>query len=458
MANLVTLGNDTLEFETMKGYDYMNIFTIKNGKICGKDSFGNNLYFPYFIDCPINRIFISDKNENLTGYQKLKLNNSKYLYYTNESTEGYLFIDLKTSHNKKIPLEPRHSEYLMNLPFYEEIYSNFDGDNLNIFSVKYLGINTSSIHGNKINKYEKRMNLYQSLAKGKLALFCLINIFIVFFGILYYLKEKNILSDNFEIIRNILGVFSILIYLLYFIFVSICLGIHLKYITKFMNKINLDFEREKKDFKWNFIILIYKIIFFVVAILIVYRIKFYNGEKLDNSSNRNIHFQANRQSTDDINNNTNETLQKQIDEKEEQIKEKEEQIKEKDAQIEIKEKEINNLKKKIEIYKDSNKILQFVSEKEEELKNLKECINIPITKDEKLMSIVFQSTNQTIIVSVICTNKMIFNNVENKLYEKVPELKRTNTFFLANGDIIYRALTVEENKIKDGDKIVFNLD
>ena len=142
MANLVTLGNDTLEFETMKGYDYMNIFTIKNGKICGKDSFGNNLYFPNYINCPINRIFISDKNENLTGYQKLKLNNSKYLYYTNEFTGGYLFIDLKTSHNKKIPLEPRHSEYLMNLPFYEEIYSKFDGYNLNIFSVKYLGINT----------------------------------------------------------------------------------------------------------------------------------------------------------------------------------------------------------------------------------------------------------------------------------------------------------------------------
>ena len=35
-----------------------------------------------------------------------------------------------------------------------------------------------------------------------------------------------------------------------------------------MNKINLDFEREKSDFKWNFIIFIYQIIFFIIPVLI----------------------------------------------------------------------------------------------------------------------------------------------------------------------------------------------
>lgn len=35
----------------------MNIYSNKNGKICGKDSFGNNLFFPLNEECPINHIY-----------------------------------------------------------------------------------------------------------------------------------------------------------------------------------------------------------------------------------------------------------------------------------------------------------------------------------------------------------------------------------------------------------------
>ena len=154
--NYFSLGNDTLAIDKLKGYDYISIFPKKYGKICGKDSFGNDLYFPNYTDCPINKIYISDYNANITGYQKLRLKRGKYLYYTNESINGNIIIDLRISSETNIALNPRDSKVLTNIPFYEEIYSNFSGDNSNLYAINYLGINTSSISGNKLEKLEKK--------------------------------------------------------------------------------------------------------------------------------------------------------------------------------------------------------------------------------------------------------------------------------------------------------------
>ena len=77
--------SNPFKIERLNNYDYINIFQNKNGKICGKDNYGNNLYFPNDVDCPINKIYFSDKNEDLIGYEKIGLNDGNYLYYTNES-------------------------------------------------------------------------------------------------------------------------------------------------------------------------------------------------------------------------------------------------------------------------------------------------------------------------------------------------------------------------------------
>ena len=180
-SNYFSLGNDYLRLEKLNSYDYISIFPNKYGKICGKDSFGNNLYFPNYTDCPINKIYISFYDENIPGYRKLSLKKGKYLYYTNESIDGNIITDLRISYASKIDLNPRYTKDLTNIPFYEEIYSNFSGDNSNLYAINYLGINTSSISGDKIENFEKKIKIYKSLSKGKLALFCLYNIFIVFF-------------------------------------------------------------------------------------------------------------------------------------------------------------------------------------------------------------------------------------------------------------------------------------
>ena len=43
------------------------------------------IIYIFHLDCPINKIYLSNKNEDLPGYVKLKLKNGKYLYYTNQS-------------------------------------------------------------------------------------------------------------------------------------------------------------------------------------------------------------------------------------------------------------------------------------------------------------------------------------------------------------------------------------
>ena len=48
----------------------MNIYKNNNDKkkLCGKDSFGNNLYFPENEECPINDIFIDYLNKSIKNY------------------------------------------------------------------------------------------------------------------------------------------------------------------------------------------------------------------------------------------------------------------------------------------------------------------------------------------------------------------------------------------------------
>lgn len=80
----------------------------------------------------------------MPGYHKLVLGNRKFLYYSNESIESKIVIDLRTDDQRKIPLNPKYSNDLTNIPFYEEIYYNSINEHY-LYSINYLGINTSSI-------------------------------------------------------------------------------------------------------------------------------------------------------------------------------------------------------------------------------------------------------------------------------------------------------------------------
>ena len=91
---------------------------------------------------------------------------------------------------------------------------------------------------------------------------------------------------------------------------------------------------------------------------------------------------------------------------------------------------------------------------ESNLKQLKSYQSSDNLNGENIIIIEFVSTDQTVNYrSVICKSTDIFSKIENILYEEYKELKRNDYYFLANGNVINKSKTLEQNKIRDKDVI-----
>ena len=90
--------------EKLTDYDYNNIYTNEKGKLCGKNSNGNKLYFPENIDCPINSIRFSSNNYNDPYLKLLKIDDNYYLYFTNTNIEGKIVVDIRVGSSKGLQL------------------------------------------------------------------------------------------------------------------------------------------------------------------------------------------------------------------------------------------------------------------------------------------------------------------------------------------------------------------
>ena len=76
-------------------FNYNDMYN-KNGKICGKDNQGFNLYFPENEECPINDVYYGFEGDEKQGYSKVYCpDHYLYLYYTNTNTEGKIIENLK---------------------------------------------------------------------------------------------------------------------------------------------------------------------------------------------------------------------------------------------------------------------------------------------------------------------------------------------------------------------------
>ena len=109
----------------------------------------------------------------------------------------------------------------------------------------------------------------------------------------------------------------------------------------------------------------------------------------------------------------------------------------------------------------NGKNIQQISKKEEEKKEIiikKSKSPYEIKEDEKLMCVCFMMESENEIhCPIICKNKQIFNELEDALYDKYPDCRQTENYFICNGNIINKDKTLEENNIQNGSVIIMGI-
>ena len=293
--------NKYFSIEKLSNFNYINIYKDRDGKICGKDSFGNNLYFPKNIECPINDIVIDNSNNsNYQDYTELNLGNGKSLYYTNKKTNGKIVIDIYISYKSNLELNLKESNELCYLLYKsnsckeyfkmnskkffnkidewsceEFINTNFNGKkkplynyNIYLYSINYLGINSNIIkEKSKIHNYKKKMKLYRAINIFKMIMFGII-VFNIFFN--HTIFTRDIQSLYIFIISMI----YLILLIIFIILMIIGSNVHNKYIANLMEKINDDFGKHKNQNVYNNLMIFFGIIIFVYYFLL-YLIYYY---------------------------------------------------------------------------------------------------------------------------------------------------------------------------------------
>ena len=110
--------------------------------------------------------------------------------------------------------------------------------------------------------------------------------------------------------------------------------------------------------------------------------------------------------------------------------------------------------KELQNISNNNNYINRIKELEKEIEKYKIYCLLP---GEKLLSIKFISIDQKINFNTVAKNIDNFSKLENSLYEKYPKYKETENYFLVNGKKLNRHKTLDENKIKDNDKITVGI-
>ena len=119
---------------------------------------------------------------------------------------------------------------------------------------------------------------------------------------------------------------------------------------------------------------------------------------------------------------------------------------------------------KLKTYEAStNKNLQKIQELIDELGEKEQIIDrlriklarypFDLATGERMMSVIFLSSDRRIISSIICKNTDEFSEIEEKLYKQYPQCRKYDICFRHRGKKINRYYSLENNKIYDNDMI-----
>ena len=77
-----------------------------------------------------------------------------------------------------------------------------------------------------------------------------------------------------------------------------------------------------------------------------------------------------------------------------------------------------------------------------------------LSKGEKLISVIFTSSDQNMYYSIICKNTQKFIELEKKLYNNYPEYSESDNFFMINENRVNKDKSLDENNIRNNDIII----
>ena len=154
----------------------------------------------------------------------------------------------------------------------------------------------------------------------------------------------------------------------------------------------------------------------------------------------------------------------------EEINNLKKKIEEQEILLDNKEKKIKELNKKIKkmenqaclpTYLNSNnlniiELMKKLELKENELKELKSLLPFDISKEDKLMTIIFTSIDENILCSCICKNTDKFKRLENLIIEQYPEYMKVHEYYFIFKKKIEKDRTLEENLIRNNDIIIID--
>ena len=331
------------KIEKLKKFDYINIYKNENGKICGKDGYGNDLYFPNDVECPINDIIIDNNNKNYEDYKEIKLDYGKSLYYTNKNISQNIIIDLKaipSLYNYSFNLNLKRTNGLCEVledeidelnrkecKYYSDLslkayriiddwdYKSFLSESslatnkeiygkdgrLNLVGITYFGFDPSSI---KERKKMKTIGRYLIAFKIFFILQIICFVLSTFCIIFYFICNDLNLSLISFVWAIILLIFEIIMYL-------ISLIARIKYIHNFIFKIIYKYEENENEYKC--IICFYIIILIANFSLLFKSIHFYYYTFIDIKKDKNLTSNENGNNKNKEKNEKIENLQKNLD-------------------------------------------------------------------------------------------------------------------------------------------------
>ena len=174
-------------------------------------------------------------------------------------------------------------------------------------------------------------------------------------------------------------------------------------------------------------------------------------EKLKNNKNDNEKLKNNQ------NDNEIEKLKKEIiklNNENSSLKDENQRLKNENQRLKS---ELNNNIQNLKKYElEINKLNLALTNKNNEIKNLqlskKNLVNI-----DELLTIQIKSIDQKVDIAYTCQKNDIFARIEEKLYKEYPQYKDLNTYFTVNGRRVKRFRNMEENQIRNNDKILLNI-